>query len=122
MNKQVIIYIVGGVLMVASFLGGYKYGQSQTVTDASKGRLGLNAAGGNFVRGTGDAQNSGRRINGQGFGGMVNGEILSLDDKSITVKMRDGSSKIVFYSGTTTIGKTTAGAATDLVIGKQVNV
>lgn len=122
MNKQNITYIIGVVLIITSFLGGYKYGQSQTVLGNSKTGFGQGQAG-NFIRGqAGDGQNVGRRVNGQGFGGMVNGEILNQDDKSITVKMRDGSSKIVFYSSSTSIGKTTEGAATDLVVGKQVLV
>jgi len=52
----------------------------------------------------------------------VNGEIISQDDKSVTVKLRDGGSQIIFFSDTTSISKMADGAPTDLVVGKSITV
>ncbi|MDO8583435.1 MAG: hypothetical protein Q7R51_02800 [bacterium] len=50
----------------------------------------------------------------------VSGQIISVDDKSITVKLRDGSSKIIILSDKTTITKSTNGAKDDLKTDAQV--
>jgi hypothetical protein len=50
----------------------------------------------------------------------VGGEIISQDDTSVTVKMPDGSSKIVILSENTTINKSSTGSKTDLKTGEQI--
>lgn len=50
----------------------------------------------------------------------VNGEIISQDDTSITIKMPDGSSKIVILSDQTKVNKSSEGAKTDLKTGEKV--
>ena len=53
-------------------------------------------------------------------GGMTTGEIISKDDKSITLKLRDGGSKIIFYSGSTKFEKMAEVSLTEFEIGQQV--
>ena len=50
----------------------------------------------------------------------INGEITALDDKSLTVKLPDGSSKLVLFSDSTSIDQMTKAAKTDLTIGSTV--
>lgn len=59
-----------------------------------------------------------------GFNGLkpVTGEITSVDDKSITVKMQDGSSKIVILPDGVTISRTENGSKADLKQGVRVGV
>ncbi len=106
----VIVILVGA----GCFYGGMKYGQSKSAAgiNANGQRFAQNGAAGNF-RGTGASRQ------GQN-GNMASGEILSKDDKSITVKLASGGSKIVFLSDKTEIGKFTTGAAADLEVGKNV--
>ena len=57
-----------------------------------------------------------------GGGGFVSGSIIAEDSNSITVKLADGSTKIVLYSGSTTINVSQTGTASDLAVGKDVTV
>ena len=133
MNKLITIVIATAVVVGGgAFFGGMKYAESKSL----RGRvsqadfqnlqnlspeerqqrlqeLGANAGAG-FRGGAGGGQ--------RGGGGLTAGEIIAKDDKSITVKLSDGGSKIVFLSDSTTISKMTDGTKSDLEIGKQVTV
>ena len=128
MNKtKIIAVIIIGLVIVGggSFYAGMKYGQSKNSNVSSGGA-------GNFANLTPEERQAriqqfggagGGRIRGsQAGGGFASGDIIAKDDKSITVKMRDGSSKIVFYSGTTEVGKSVSGAVSDLEVGKTISV
>jgi hypothetical protein len=109
MNKTFIsiaavVILVGG----GSFYGGMKYGQQSGMASAVQGGF------------RGSTSAGARRGGGMNGGGMASGEIISKDDKSITVKLRDGGSKIIFVSGSTQVMKSTSGAISDLSVGEQV--
>lgn len=116
-DKKIVITI-GVVLVVGvlGFLGGMQYQKRKLPAGVAFNQ--------NQMRGIGG-------FNGQrtlGTGGMMRGgsgvigEVLSKDDKSITVKLQDGGSKIVFFSGTTTIAKSAQGTIGDVTTGTQVVV
>ena len=69
-------------------------------------------------RGTGGAGGTG----GTGAGGFTTGSIVSSDSTSITVKLTDGSTKIVLYAPSTVIAVSKTGSAADLTTGQDVTV
>jgi len=71
----------------------------------------LSGAFGN--RGTGGAN---------GTGGFTSGSIVGSDSNSITIKLSDGSTKIILYSPSTTISVSATGSASDLTNGQNVTV
>jgi hypothetical protein len=113
--KKIILFVVGALVIAGgSFYGGYSYSQSNLPKGFSQANMQ------NFrdrTQGQGTAQPGNRMI-----GGGVIGEIIKMDDQSLTVKGQDGSSKIVFYSDTTKISKSAQGTKTDLINGTQVIV
>jgi len=106
------IYIVAAIIVVivgaGAFFAGMKYQQSKQPA---------------FLR-----EFAGRQGQGTGTGGNrvgfrpVNGEIISSDDKSITVKLQDDSSKIVLLSDNTEINKAAEATKEDLKVGEKVAV
>lgn len=94
-----------------AFFAGMKYQQSKQPAFSRQ------FAGQQGAR-TGQGQVQGNR---QGLR-PVNGEIISKDDKSITVKLQDGSSKIVLISDKTSINKATEATIDDLKSGEKVAV
>lgn len=124
MNKNIITTIIVALIVGAlGFYGGMQYQKSRPGSQFAQ------FGGGNFGNGNfGPGQNPGR---GQGqfrtFGngqnnGRVIGEILNMDDKSLTVKMKDGSSKIVIFSDSTAINKEASGSKNDLKNGERIAV
>jgi len=108
MNKTlIIIAIIAGIIFGAGgFFAGMKYQQSK-----------VPARFANF-QGTRNGNSSG---NGNNFR-PISGQIISVDDKSITVKMSDGSSKIVLISDKTQINQATSATKDDLKTGVNVAV
>lgn len=115
----VLILVVG----IGAFFTGMKYQEGKTQensssirqfgtsqrTNGENGRTGMQPQNGN-----GSAQRNGT--------GQVMGEILSKDETSITVKLMDGSSKIVLLSGITAVQKTVEAEQNDLTVGANVLV
>ena len=120
-------YIAIGIILLVIVGGGAFYGgtvyekgslsklgllRSASAQGANGAQRGQGGAG--FTRGgAGGANNSGN---------FVAGQITAKNDTSITVQGKDGSSKIVFFSGSTSIGKAAQGTSSDLANGEQVVV
>ena len=103
-NNLVITIIVVIVVAGIAFFGGMKYQQSKI---------------GSFAQGQGGFR---QRMAGQGQTAFrpVRGNILSIDNNTMTVKLQDGSSKIVILSGSTTYMKEASSTKDDLKTGDTV--
>lgn len=77
-----------------------------------------NFAASQFSSGQGGGRGQGRF----GQDRPANGEIISADDKSVTVKLQDGSSMIVLLTNTTAFNKSAEGSKSDLKVGERVAV
>lgn len=98
------------VVGAGGFVGGTLYQKSRTPQFAPsqyQNRLGQN-----------DNQNRNRALTFR----PTSGEITSIEDNTITLKTGDGSSKIVIYSGSTKLNKTTQATKDDLRVGDQAMV
>lgn len=117
-NKKILPMVIVLILVISSgaFYGGMKYSQSKrgnpnfgNLSPEQRQQLGANARGG-FRSGNQEGAN------------FTAGDIIAKDDKSVTVKLRDGGSKIIFFSDSTEVVKSVSGTASDLEIGKTITV
>jgi FlaG/FlaF family flagellin (archaellin) len=114
MNKNTIIIIAIALVMIAGiggFLGGMQYQKSQP-------RAFGQFAGRNFGGANGQGGQFGQNVNFR----PVRGQVLNAGSNSLTVKLSDGSTKIVVLSTSTTFVKSQKAASTDLKTGDTVNV
>ncbi|HVM91137.1 MAG TPA: hypothetical protein VMU11_04570 [Verrucomicrobiae bacterium] len=123
MKNQLIIscVIVAVIFGAGGFYGGMQYANSQRGAGAARFAAG-GAAG--FQRTGGQGGNAQFR-GGQGgafAGGGASGEVLSKDDKSLTLKLADGGSKVVYLSASTTVSKMDTGSIDDVAQGSNVMV
>jgi hypothetical protein len=111
-NKNLLTVIVVGAICVGmGFFAGMKYQQSKLPQFARN-------LPGDFQ---GKMDRSGQTTAATGFR-PVNGEIINLDDKSITVKLPDDSSKIILINDSSVINKTESSSIDDLKKGTNVTV
>jgi hypothetical protein len=107
MNSKILMVIIVIVVAGGAFFGGMQYQKSQV---------------GNFAGGQSGAF---RQRMGQGQSAAfrpVRGSILSIDSDTMTVKLQDGSTKIVILSGSTTYMKETPSTVGDLKTGDTIMV
>jgi len=114
-QNQIIIMVLVAILAAgAGFYGGMKYQQSKRTTafGTMEGRQMMNGKTGERTNGT---------ITRGGFR-PVSGEIIKADDTSVTVKLQDGSSKIILLTKNTAINKAETGTTADLTTGITIVV
>jgi hypothetical protein len=112
-HMMAVVLIVAVASAGGGFFAGTKYQQSKRGQffmqggSPTQGRMGSPMGNGTGMRG--------------GFR-PVTGEVLKTDGTSMTVKLSDGSSKIILLTEKTEINTATKGTANDLVTGTKVAV
>lgn len=116
-NTSIVYAVIAVVAALGlGFFGGMKY-QQMSVSNARGNRQ--FQVGGNGIRmGSGAIGIGGNRM---GFR-PVSGDVISVDASSITVKMPDGSSKIVIVNDKTQLNKADAATKADVIVGTKVAV
>lgn len=117
-NKTLAIVVVSTTIIAggAGFFGGMKYQESRRGSVARQfggGQMNRNGLAAGPLR-LGEASRQGFR--------PVAGEIIKSDATSVTVKLADGSTKIVILTDKTTINKAEAATKDDLKTGQTVAV
>ena len=115
-NQMIITMILVLIVGAGAFFGGIKYQESKSPAKQFGNGQRPNGTGGQTTNGIGTGVKNGNN------GRQIIGEILSKDDKSITVKLTDGSSRIILLSGTTTVNKAAEATQDDLIVGTTVAV
>lgn len=121
-NKIVLTILVAAIALsgAVGFYSGMTWEKGKISAAQSDRQARFGEAGGQFV-----ARGATGRVRTQALGvggGFAVGEVLAKDDKSLTLKLRDGGSKIVFFTGATPITKTAPGTPEEIAVGKNVMV
>lgn len=111
-NNTLLIIVLVIVFAAAGFFAGMQYQKGQSGNFANQ-QMGNNPQGG-FRRGGQGGQNGAFR--------PTVGQIVNSDATSITVKMQDGSTKIVLISAKTQFSKTDKTTKDELQNGTEVGV
>lgn len=123
MNKLIAIVIATAVVVGGgAFFGGMKYAENKNPQSR------VSQADFQNLQNLSPEERQQRLQGGAGGGqrgarsGFTAGEIIAKDNKSVTIKLQDGGSKIVFLSDSTEITKSAEGTLNDLEVGKNVSV
>jgi threonine dehydrogenase-like Zn-dependent dehydrogenase len=121
-NKKIntLTIIILLIALSIGFGGGIYYQKTKTTNLIQNGQL-RNFQGSNGQNIGPSGAGNGTNRNGARFNGIT-GEITSVDENSITVKMNDGSSKIVLFSDKTQVNKSAQASVADLKAGETVMV
>lgn len=120
-NKNLLTTLaIAFVCLGTGFFAGTKYQPTKKTAFVNQ----FNQRGGRDQQGAGTSRSGAQTIGTGRAQGMrpVVGEITSSDGKTLTVKMPDGSSKIVMISSTTQINKAQVALVADLKTGEKVSV
>lgn len=113
--KTPVIIAIIAVIATLAFYGGITYGKFKKESFNNPGKFGQNG-----IMLQRSAENGQGMRRGQGMN-IAGGEIISKDEKSLTVKLQDGGSKIIFLSASTTVSKTIDASLEELTVGTNIS-
>ncbi len=113
MNKKIVSIIIAAIVIATAggFYIGMKYGQNKKASTNNPRQINFQLNGNQTQRGMG---------NFRAGANFIAGSIINKDDKSFTIKLSDGGSKIVFFSDATQFMKTSIGTLEDLKIDDNI--
>jgi hypothetical protein len=107
-NNQLVIIVVALIFGIGGFFGGKAFSDYQRAQQ--RGNFGRQFA-------TGASGTAGRnRLNGR----PVSGSVMSIDEKSLTVKMVDGSTRIVILPDSATFSETINASKSAIKVGGNI--
>ncbi len=116
--KKYTAHIIWASIAIGALGGGYYWGNAGAVSSARSAYAGTSGAFGSSPR---------RLAGGTSGGGLVAGQIMTVDPTSITLQLANGNSEVVFYSSSTPVTEPTAvspsilKAGTDVMVGGTTN-
>ena len=117
MNKTIIIAGIAVIIAgVGGFFGGKYYQASQTTNRLAQFAGRQAGQGSTFYRRFGQGDQRGQSMN------IVRGQVINTDMNSITLKLSDGSTKIIVVGTSANIYQSTKGTLSDLKTGDILNV
>lgn len=127
MNTKIVLVYIGAaiILGVGSFYGGMKYGQNKSPLGNFSRQNFQNLSEEQrqqFMQERGRDGTLAKRNGGEEGTNFLSGEVIAKDEEGITIKMHDGSSKIIFFSGSTEIRKFIKESIDAVEVGEQISV
>ncbi len=125
MNQHIKHLIIVGLVSAAiSGTGFFFLGESMAIPGFTPGEMvvGPDARGGLGQRTSDQMGNAKQQGTGKRGAGMIAGEIVRIDDETITVKVGTEGTRLILLSDTTTVNACGLSTASALEVGKQIMV
>ncbi len=108
---------MGSVIIIAIIFAGAGFFAGRLSQKSAASPAGL---AGNFQQMRGSGQTAGlKRTDGAS---MISGEVIKIDDSSLTIKGSDNNSKVVYFSDNTVVNQMATSSINTITAGQQVTV
>lgn len=115
MNNTAKTILIALIVGAVGFGGGMYYDSTKTPASSTP-------TGGQARTGGAGGTGANFRAGGRNAGGSTMGEILKSDAQSITIKLPNGGSQIIFFSDTTKLSKSVDATKDDLKVGQTIQI